>query len=544
MSNQAIINATKPIILTCLFLFIAKVSVANPKTYPTTIKSAILYQNQAHVTAAASVTVEAGTQALRFSGFGNTIRPNSIQVRGKGNFTIITVNQDFNFLQQGSKAAIVKQIKDSLNILEKSVRALTSQIEVCNKEDAFLQANFVIKGQGNLTPLEIQKAAEFFNQRFTENANKTVQLNQKIEAIRAHILRLSEQLKLYESGRLKPEAVIEVTIKCTQPTRAEFEFQFLVDQAGWTPNYDLRVQEGASNMQLQLKANAYQNTGLDWEKVNLRFSTGNPVFTGQRPELTTYYLDFLQPVMAYKRSRIGRNAAYMAAGAPPMLKSEEAMAMQDAQTVEDYVSTEDRGLETEFVIEMPVSLPSTITSRDLDLKTSELPVSFQHVAVPKLSSQVYFLANTTGWEKEDLMAGRANIYYDGAFVGSTFINPNQNTDTVQISLGVDNKVSIKRERNLYQEKNLFGNRKTDTYTISITVKNNRKSPINLRLEDQYPISQNESLKVDIKETGGAKREEAEGKLIWNLNIKPAEQVTKTFKFAVQYPNDKKLAPIY
>ncbi|MCK9998352.1 DUF4139 domain-containing protein, partial [Providencia rettgeri] len=48
-----------------------------------------------------------------------------------------------------------------------------------------------------------------------------------------------------------------------------FFFFYFSPDAAWSPSYDIRSQDVESPITLTYKANLIQNTGIDWEKVNL-----------------------------------------------------------------------------------------------------------------------------------------------------------------------------------------------------------------------------------------------------------------------------------
>ena len=92
----------------------------------------------------------------------------------------------------------------------------------------------------------------------------------------------------------------EITIKFDAPvaTPLNLTLKYLVSDAGWVPNYDIKSTQLNAPLNLAYKANVYQNTGKDWNNINVVLSTGSPDYNISKPNLETHYLDFTS---AYSR---------------------------------------------------------------------------------------------------------------------------------------------------------------------------------------------------------------------------------------------------
>jgi uncharacterized protein (TIGR02231 family) len=173
------------------------------------------------------------------------------------------------------------------------------------------------------------------------------------------------------------------------------------------------------------------------------------------------------------------------------------------------------------------------------ISTHEIPAQYRHYAAPKVSRDVYLLARVYDWGKLNLIAGKARIFYDNTYVGETYINPKQTTDTLDLSLGIDPGIAIERTRiKDYSEVKTLNNHKRETLALQIKVRNSRSKEISLLLEDQVPISSNNEIEVELKETTGGIFDEQTGKLSWQFNIKPEETVVKKLTYSVKYPKDR------
>jgi hypothetical protein len=91
-----------------------------------------------------------------------------------------------------------------------------------------------------------------------------------------------------------PTSKVLIRVESDTKTKAELNIAYFVTNAGWFPNYDIRVQTVNDPVALTYKADVYQNTGVDWENVKLKFSNANPNQSGGLPELQTWYLNYVR----------------------------------------------------------------------------------------------------------------------------------------------------------------------------------------------------------------------------------------------------------
>jgi uncharacterized protein (TIGR02231 family) len=173
------------------------------------------------------------------------------------------------------------------------------------------------------------------------------------------------------------------------------------------------------------------------------------------------------------------------------------------------------------------------------LKELKLPATYKYYAAPRVEKEAFLLAEINDYSKYNLLPGEANIIFEGLYVGKTYINPNQTADTLNLSMGRDKKISIKREKVADKSGTKFlSSKKEQTFTYDITVRNNKKEAVQLLLKDQYPLSPDKEIEVTLIESNDAKINTETGILTWDLNLKPNETYKIRISYKVKYPKDK------
>ena len=520
----------------------------NPvKTVKTSIKEATVFLKRAQLKSTASAAIEAGYTDIVLDELSSYIEPQSIQISGKGDFIIMSVKHQMNYVDPLAKSKEVIALEDSVDIYRQTINKLMSQKDVLLKEEQFLLANQSVKGtNSNITPEGLKGMIDFFRDRLTSIKTELLKTDRNIEKTTKRKQLLESQLNvLRSSGNTnRPSSQILVTVSSKSSQNVFLNIDYIINEAGWYPLYDIRAKDSKGPVQLNYKAQVYQNSGVNWDNVKLKLSTMNPSLGGTKPELNAMYLNIYEPVQ-YKMKK---SAAYRSAPAPA---KEEEMKMDAnvsydemsvSKNVAEYTTTVETTLAAEFDIAIPYSIESNIEGKLVDVQSSELAASYIYSAAPKIDNDAFLLAQVTGWESLNMLSGNANIYFEGTYVGESYLDMQNTKDTLNLSLGRDKKVVIERKSlKEYTSKKLIGTNRKEEFAYEIAVRNTKKDPVEIILEDQYPVSQNSQIEVELIDAGGAEKNESTGKLVWKLKINPAETKKVVFKYSVKYPKGKSVS---
>ena len=216
-------------------------------------------------------------------------------------------------------------------------------------------------------------------------------------------------------------------------------------------------------------------------------------------------------------------------------------AIAPASYNENVQAKEESLTNTRFEIKKRYNIASNSDITTIEIDAFDLQASYQHYAAPELNENVFLTATVTDWERYDLLQGEANIYFEGSYAGKTAISPLATTDSLEISLGIDPNIIVKREKkDNFKSKSFLGGTRVVAKAFEISVRNNKNSTVNLILEDRIPVSQNKEIKVSDQETADAEYTEETGILKWKLELAPKASVTKNFSFEVRYPKGRNI----
>ena len=516
----------------------------NEKQVESKISNVTIFLNKAQVNRLVKAKIEPGKTNLILGGVTSNLDQQSIQVSGKGNFIILGINHNQNYLNEFKPPRPLQILKDSLEWYKRQLSVEQNQANILVKEEQMLIANQKIGGgQQNLTVTELKAMADFYRSRLSDIGIAKIKTDERLLKLNEHISRINKQINEQTDLYRRNTSEIIISVSSEISTAVELEVNYVVGNAGWYPVYDLRGINTKSPIQLNYKANVYQNTGEDWSSVKIKLSTANPSLGGVKPELFPWYLNFNQynyylqgkaPGVQLQRS--------MAKPEAKMADAEIVMEEAPAMTTSQFVSTIQTSLNAEFEIGLLYSIPSASKPTVVDIQNFEMQAVYEYSVAPKLDQDVFLMAKTTGWEEFNLLQGEANIFFEGTFVGKSYIDPNNIKDTLAISLGRDKRIIVKREKMKdFTSRKVIASNQRDTYAWQISLRNTKSEPIKISVEDQIPVSQNSQIEVTVIDVAGAKYNKDTGKLNWDMALQPNDEKKVVFKFEVKYPKDKKVS---
>ncbi|MDT0690490.1 mucoidy inhibitor MuiA family protein [Salegentibacter sp. F188] len=282
-------------IILLLLLISTSAFAQNFKEVPlsTSIRNVTVFLQGAQISREGTVQIPAGNSVLLLEGLSPHINDKSVQVSADGDFTILSVNHKQNFLNERQKNEKIDSIQNLISSLELQLSESKSRLEILQEKQSLLDKNKNLGGTNSGASLsQLREAINFYDEQLTDIKNEEIQTQIEIRELTERKSRLEKQISDVSREENLPSGQIEIRIEADNATRGEFTVNYLVANAGWFPNYDIRVEDIDNPLQLQYKADVYQNTGVDWDNVKLKFSNGNPNESGVAPELSTWYLNF------------------------------------------------------------------------------------------------------------------------------------------------------------------------------------------------------------------------------------------------------------
>ncbi|OXA72479.1 hypothetical protein B0A67_08025 [Flavobacterium aquidurense] len=542
-------------ITTSVLFLIGTIALAQKPIFTTAkVKSATVYFNAAELSQTATATLPAGASEIVIKNVAVNLNENSVQIGAPSGVTVLSVQFTNNYISEyetDSKSPALKIVRDSIVLVQKEIQKVNNTINSENKTIQLLDKNQQISGiNSGLNVTELMKMVDYYKNKQIEIANTINTLSEKQQKLNETLRKLNNKLEVNANKEEKTSSGKLIVQVMNQTAGViPFDISYLTDNATWTPFYDLRAESVTSPINMMYKAQVIQNTGIDWKKVKLTLSSGLPNQNNQAPILSSWFLanqTYLEEVVV--NGYASRNKRNQIQGSVAKISKEQLSESMDMpspvlekSSVSNYTTVAENQLNVSFDIDIPYDILSNGKIHSVSLKEIKLPATYKYYAVPRVENEAFLLAEIADYSKYNLLRGEANIIFEGMYVGKTFIEPNQTSDTLNLSMGRDKKVSIKREKVADKSGTKFlSTKKEQTFTFDITVRNNKKEAVELLLKDQYPLSTNKEIEVELLQSDGAKVNIETGILTWQLQLKPNENKKFRISYKVRYPKDQNL----
>src|SRR6056297_365935 len=233
-----------------------------------------------------------GVHELKFTGLSTYVDKNSIRVNGQGPLTILNVEHKVNYLEGEQEEKSSANIRKQIRQIEDSINLLNVENEIIESQLGFLHENRKVPASPTSQLASLKAAAKYYREEVSELKKQQLLIKDACQRLQQRKKRLRKQLgdKLGETNPTSSTIIVNVDMK--SPSNAIFKLDYLVGGAGWYPTYDIRVEKPNDPIQLVYKANVRQKTGVDWDKVQLTFSSAQPKENRLVPELRPYYIGY------------------------------------------------------------------------------------------------------------------------------------------------------------------------------------------------------------------------------------------------------------
>ncbi len=256
------------------------------------IDKVTLFLNGAFVERSAKTALVNGKTELVFKGVSPQIDNQSLQVKGEGKFTVLSVSHQLGNLLDKSKQEEITKIEAQKILIEHKIKIEKNNLLVYKREEEMLLKNQVIGGTySGMKANDLKESIEFQRLRMQEVLTKQLEFERNLRKLDEEIKKVNQQLTEINSSKDVTMSEVIVTVSAKENiTNATFQISYFVQNAGWTPAYDFRVEKLSEPINITYKANVYQYSGEDWKDIKLSLSTANPRKNGVAPVLKNWVL--------------------------------------------------------------------------------------------------------------------------------------------------------------------------------------------------------------------------------------------------------------
>ena len=497
-----------------------------------------IYTSGVFVERSLQLQVAQGDHIIMVPGISGSIQAQSLTVGGKGGFVLSSVDVLDHFSTEQALSPEQKALQAQIDSVQALIRQTGVALAQIEKEQAFYDANKQPGGTQKMSIQDLQAYAAFYSEQTGRLQMARVEKTEALGKLQTLKETLEKQLSVIknESARLK---MIQLRLSAPRAGNIQIDLSYYIyGLSGWTPIYELQAKEGSKEVSARLSAKIWQQTGESWDSVKLLLSTGNPSVGIAIPQIYPWLVNFDELRVVARGARSSNKMMLMETveasyAMDEMVMSEPAMMAQ--------ADMGDNG--QSLVFEIPGTVQFTggkRQERTLPLKEYSLQADFEYLAFPKHAEELFLAAKIPMAGNWAPFAGEMQVFYDGAYVGKSYYQPNMASDSLDFSFGRSPQVAMKREAQSPFEQ-VSGRETRLTRGWDLNLRNQSNRPISFTLREQIPVAGHADIRVELLQSEGASYNPETGFLEWKITLAGGETRKLSYSFMVRYPKDRQLS---
>lgn len=546
------------------------------------ITAATVYNDRATLTRIATVEIPAGKHDLVFTGLPISLMPNSLRAGGKSvakvTFGAISskVESSLDYIQPKEKELNDKllALQDQRQVFEAEKQALLAGRKFLDTlgEQAKLRSDEDI-AEIDLKPDTWGAAADAVTLKMAENMKASLQHDIQIRNTDNEIRKIHEELSQLRTGQ-KQSYSVTIPFESAAATSLTVDLSYQLPSVSWQPEYDARLDVKTGKLELVQYGSVWQQTGEDWEGIDLTLSTARPSQGTSLPALETDWV-WIEQHMAKAASL--RAVAFDAAGAASNMSGMEASPAYIAAVEQQNEMASDRALQkAESIIPVPTEVradfaPAQINTEGFvgeykivgkstvksDGTQSKLLVggfetenTIQIQVKPQFSTEAYLVVKAKLKGDAPILAGQVNLFRDGAFLGQGYIPMMRPDDEQELSFGVDDNVTVRRNtlKDERSEAGLIAKDSVLERNFTTEIQNLHKEPIQIAVLETIPVPQDQRIRVEILPdvtTAGyeADLHDVKGVTRWIVPMEAGAKTNVNLGWRVSWPKGENISGI-
>lgn len=525
----------------CLLLAVLSVIVLQAqqvKRIQLPVISATVFTSGAQMNMSGKVALPAGKMKIWVDGISRDMVSETLQCTATGNVQILSIIQESD-TTGGMYAGEIKRRMKKLEELKDSTTLYMIHMEVLRCEKEMLLQNTKIGGSNGVKATDLKQLADFVSTRLAELGTQLFKYEKEVKHLADNRSEIEQQLyKLREQQSQISEGVC-LLVESKESVNTVLSISYMVSHAGWYPSYDLRLPEEKGDAILCYRAKVGQNTGIDWKNVSLVLSSGNPQAVREVPVIYPYYLRNMP-----RLSNTMPNVSNMAIQRKLVAEVQE-MSMDTEESAPVGMTSLAEQSESmnnvNYTIRIPYTIPGDSKESEVQISESQVKVTYEYIVIPRMSQEALLVVGIPEFSSYNLQDGHVSLYLGNSYRGTQMIQRGSVSpinDILSLSMGADKDIVVKRVAKQNYRK-VTGSMVREEKLWETTIRNNKTIPVKVKVEDQYPLSQDDKIKVEelIYTQEGAEVDSTTGKLTWTITIQPKATVSLNVGYTVKYPKD-------
>ena len=489
-----------------------------PPIVDSSVKSVTIYSDRAMVVRSAKVALNKGTHDLVFDDLPPALRWDTVRAKGAENIRVTNLRIKSRPIARPDDPEI-RKAQEKVEKWEDVLREIKDNMGILAKKTSFLDSIRLKAGENASGDLErkldvenLEKVLNFLTGNYDSAADEKRRLDAENKKAGEELSAARRELKALQSKMSLSKVYAIVTVVAAEKTAGEIELNYIVGNACWYAEYDIRATIDVDDADIEYYGVIYQRSGEDWTNAQIMLTTARPALASKPPELRPRFLQIYQS-RSKSSSAGGGKGRYRSQDGDGELQPGFEIAKRKLEEPAQSRVLMRAGLAVTYVLPGRETIPSSPEPYRTLISAVSLKPEKAFVSVPRLSDNVYLQAEFSNRTELAFLPGKANIFLGPDYIGTTSMPQAAPAEKFKINFGVDQQFKIKRERIKRFEEDLGKKKKRITYEYKITVQSFKDLPATVVLKDRIPVSTHESIEVKLLKT----------------NVKPEHEINRKDK---------------
>ncbi|MCB1174603.1 MAG: mucoidy inhibitor MuiA family protein [Leptospiraceae bacterium] len=461
------------------------------------VEKVVVYPDRALVTRSLPVRLGVGRHLLVFRDASPNLDPDSL--RAFAGDTAVVIRGVNSWLERSSQTRnpVLRQLEESIEIIEQdsarhnqSLQRLQASAASLDKYREYLKQSIALNSSNSNQVQQWQSALVLLDGRDLQIRRTRQQEQEALQQNNIRLQKLKKQrAELWQAGR-KLRRVIEVRVQTPRAIETRLGYSYVMRNAAWNVSYGMHYQDG--QVQVEYYGNVFQQTGEDWQNVELLLSTARPAEGAARPRLNALALGAREAksVRVYQQAET-ENERVADDGSPTTETSSD-----DTGGMAELKSAGNSML---FAIPRKYDIQSSsrsfrvkIASFALKPRSTTLRIVGYKQASAWLTCQ---LANNRSYP---LLAGKIDVFRDSGFIGTSNLGHTPAGAPFMIQLGRESAIQLERHVERYHpETGVFGSGRLYRTTVTTKINNRAAETLTVEYYERMPVSETDDVKISM-----------------------------------------------
>lgn len=310
----------------------------------------------------------------------------------------------------------------------------------------------------------------------------------------------------------------------TGPVPLKVRWSYWLEGTNWKPQYRVAADSATGQVRISMQAELSQNSGMDWEDVELTLASSNRLYSVEPPALRPWVI-----------GQSGHDAAPRVMMAKSAVRSNAEAALPDA-------SSDEAGL-TWALGRMDLPASSTVTRL---VGLHELGSKFSRILRPRQSEDIWLCAaldaDTLASRPALLLpAGQASFLVDGRETarGTFSFGPASR----EIFFGIDQLMKAEVVQTAVQDDAppaFFGGgsrsaARVEQWSWTVAIRSGHDRAVDLRVEESAPIARRNDIEIRVSTSPKAELDTAGSRYVWTLSLPARETAELRYEVKASIP---------